>query len=267
MFTKMKSLQVLSLWIVGYVCVCCVVYRRYARKLPTRIRGALRAKRVLLVTAHPDDECMFFGPTIYRLCEQGADVYILCLSNGNYDGKGDIRPKELWNACKLLGVPAENICLMNDTRLQDDPKVQWPVQVIAKLIHHHLEMLEVDTLVTFDRGGISSHPNHSAVFYAVAYIFVEKNMPKRCTVYTLDSVNILRKYMSFLDLPLSFVLSSKRYFLRWTESRRVTRAMKQHRSQMVWFRYLYVIFSRYMVINTLRKINLADIELELEVDD
>ncbi|CAK1590303.1 unnamed protein product [Parnassius mnemosyne] len=257
----------ISLWIVGYVCVCCVVYRRYARKLPTRIRGALGAKRVLIVTAHPDDECMFFGPTIFRLCEQGADVHILCLSNGNYDGKGDIRPSELWNACKLLGVPAENICLMNDTRLQDDPKVQWPVQVIAKLIHHHLEMLEVDTLVTFDRGGISSHPNHSAVFYAVAYLFVEKNMPKRCTVYTLDSVNILRKYMGFLDLPLSFVLSSKRYFLRWTESRRITRAMKQHRSQMVWFRYLYVIFSRYMVINTLRKINLADIELELEVDD
>lgn len=60
---------------------------------------------------------------------------------------------------------------------------------------------------------------------------------------------------------------NSRYFLRWTESRRVTRAMKRHKSQMVWFRYLYVAFSRYMVINTLRKINLADIELELEVDD
>ncbi|XP_013167538.1 PREDICTED: N-acetylglucosaminyl-phosphatidylinositol de-N-acetylase-like [Papilio xuthus] len=257
----------ISLWIAGYLCVCCVVYRRYARKLPTRIRGALGAKRVLLVIAHPDDECMFFGPTIFRLCEQGAEVYILCLSNGNYEGKGNIREEELWNACRVLGVPEGNIYLINDTRMKDDPKVQWPVQVIAKLIHHHVEALEVDTLVTFDRGGISSHPNHSAVFYAVAYMFVEKNMPKRCTVYTMDSVNILRKYMGFLDLPLSFVLSSKRYFLRWTESRRVTRAMKQHRSQMVWFRYLYVIFSRYMVINTLRKINLADIELELEVDD
>lgn len=62
--------------------------------------------------------------------------------------------------------------------MKDNPKVQWPVQVIAKLIHHHIEALEVDTLVTFDRGGVSSHPNHSAVFYAVAYMFVEKNMPK-----------------------------------------------------------------------------------------
>ncbi|OWR51156.1 hypothetical protein KGM_206970 [Danaus plexippus plexippus] len=210
---------------------------------------------------------MFFGPTIFRLCEQGAEVYLLCLSNGNYEGKGGERRKELWNACRELGVPDSNICLIMDTRLPDDPKAQWPVPVVARLIQHKLEALDIDTLVTFDRGGVSSHPNHSAAFYAVAYMFVEKNMPSKCTFYTLDSVNILRKYLGFLDLPLSFVLSSKRYFLRWTESRRVTRAMKLHKSQMVWFRYLYVMFSRYMVINTLRKINLADIELELEVDD
>ncbi|XP_073948281.1 phosphatidylinositol glycan anchor biosynthesis class L [Choristoneura fumiferana] len=257
----------ISLWVLGYLLVCCVVYRRYARRLPTRTRGALRAKRVLVVVAHPDDECMFFGPTIFRLCEQGADVHLLCLSNGNYEGKGQERRKELWLACLELGVPEQNICLITDTRLKDGPKVQWPVGVIAKLVQHQLEALDIDTLVSFDRGGVSSHPNHSAVFYAIAYMFVEKLMPKRCTVYTLDTVNILRKYWGFLDLPLSFVLSSKRYFLRWTESRRVVRAMKRHTSQMVWFRHLYVFFSRYMIINTLRRISLADIELELEVDD
>ncbi|CAH1640933.1 unnamed protein product [Spodoptera littoralis] len=257
----------ISLWLLGYVLVCCVVYRRYARRLPTRTRGALGAKRVLVVVAHPDDECMFFGPTIFRLCEQGADVHVLCLSNGNFEGKGRLRQKELWDACNELGVPDENICLINDDRLQDNPKINWPVPVLAKLIHHHLESIDIDTLVTFDRGGVSAHANHSAVFYAVAYMFVEKLIPQRCTVYTLDSVNLFRKYIGFLDLPLSFLLSSKRYFLRWTESRRIVRAMKKHRSQMVWFRYLYVFFSRYMIINTLRRISLADIELELEVDD
>lgn len=64
-----------------------------------------------------------------------------------------------------------------DTRLPDDPKAQWPVPVVARLIQHKLEALDIDTLVTFDRGGVSSHPNHSAAFYAVAYMFVEKNMP------------------------------------------------------------------------------------------
>lgn len=257
----------ISLWVFGYLCVCCLVYRRYARRLPTRTRGALGARRVLVVVAHPDDECMFFGPTIFRLCEQGADVHVLCLSNGNFGGKGKIRRKELWEACLELGVPNQNICIIMDDRLKDNPRIQWPVPVIAKLIHHHVEVIDVDTLVTFDRGGVSGHANHSAVFYAVAYMFVEKLIPQRCTVYTLDSVNIFRKYIGFLDLPLSFLLSSKRYFLRWTESRRIVRAMKRHRSQMVWFRFLYVFFSRYMIINTLRRISLADIELELEVDD
>lgn len=72
----------IAIWFVGYLLVCCVVYRKYARRLQTRTRGALGAKRVLIVVAHPDDECMFFGPTIFRLCEQGADVHLLCLSNG-----------------------------------------------------------------------------------------------------------------------------------------------------------------------------------------
>lgn len=39
--------------------------------------------RVLLVIAHPDDECMFFGPLIYTLTQRdGCQVYVLCLSNG-----------------------------------------------------------------------------------------------------------------------------------------------------------------------------------------
>jgi hypothetical protein len=42
-------------------------------------------KRVLVVTAHPDDECMFFGPTIVELLESGALVYILCFSTGLND--------------------------------------------------------------------------------------------------------------------------------------------------------------------------------------
>lgn len=38
--------------------------------------------RALVVTAHPDDECMFFAPTIIRLVELKASVQVLCLSEG-----------------------------------------------------------------------------------------------------------------------------------------------------------------------------------------
>jgi len=39
-------------------------------------------KRALLVVAHPDDEAMFFTPTIQSLQGQCSSIVILCLSNG-----------------------------------------------------------------------------------------------------------------------------------------------------------------------------------------
>ena len=37
-----------------------------------------------MVVAHPDDETMFFGPTVCNLVRSGADVHVLCLSTGDY---------------------------------------------------------------------------------------------------------------------------------------------------------------------------------------
>ena len=37
---------------------------------------------VLLVIAHPDDESMFFAPTLVSLARAGARMHVLCLSNG-----------------------------------------------------------------------------------------------------------------------------------------------------------------------------------------
>lgn len=42
--------------------------------------------------------------------------------------------------------------------------------------------------------------------------------------------------------------------------------MNEHKSQMVWFRKLFMIFSRYTMINTLNEMNKMDLEFDLEVD-
>lgn len=42
----------------------------------------LLRKRTLIITAHPDDETMFFAPVILTLLKQGCRVTVLCLSNG-----------------------------------------------------------------------------------------------------------------------------------------------------------------------------------------
>ena len=42
-----------------------------------------KTKAVLIAIAHPDDECMFFGPTIRRLVRSPHnEVYIVCFSMG-----------------------------------------------------------------------------------------------------------------------------------------------------------------------------------------
>jgi hypothetical protein len=38
--------------------------------------------QALILTAHPDDECMFFSPTILSLVKQDVHVRALCLSSG-----------------------------------------------------------------------------------------------------------------------------------------------------------------------------------------
>lgn len=45
---------------------------------------AVRNKRICLLIAHPDDEAMFFAPTVLALTrpETGNHVKILCLSTG-----------------------------------------------------------------------------------------------------------------------------------------------------------------------------------------
>lgn len=51
----------------------------------TLLHGApvpLAWKDVLVLTAHPDDECMFFAPAIQHFVAQNASVSALCLSRG-----------------------------------------------------------------------------------------------------------------------------------------------------------------------------------------
>jgi hypothetical protein len=71
-------------------------------------------EKVLILIAHPDDECMFFSPTILALTQDlQKQVFVLSLSNGNFDGLGKIREKELIKSCERLGVPAGRVEVMD----------------------------------------------------------------------------------------------------------------------------------------------------------
>lgn len=56
----------------------------------------------LLVVAHPDDETIFFSGAI--LTRRIVPWHLICLTDGNADGRGPERHAELLAASKLLGI-------------------------------------------------------------------------------------------------------------------------------------------------------------------
>ncbi|OWK57369.1 N-acetylglucosaminyl-phosphatidylinositol de-N-acetylase [Lonchura striata] len=85
------------------------------------------------------------------------------------------------------------------------------------------------------------------------YLHSEGKLPEGCRVLVLESVNLCRKYISFLDVLISCLLPTDALFiLTEEETEQAKRAMQCHRSQLLWFRRLYLLFSRYLVVNSLR---------------
>ncbi|XP_029467166.1 N-acetylglucosaminyl-phosphatidylinositol de-N-acetylase [Rhinatrema bivittatum] len=222
-----------------------------------RLSGAqavlgLRSRPVLLLLAHPDDECMFFAPAVLGLRKLRWPLAVLCCSAGNYYNQGDVRTKELVHSCDVLGIPPSNVTVIDHRDLPDNPGIQWDIQLLSSIVLNYMEANSIELVITFDEGGVSGHANHTSLYTALRYLHSEGKLPQGCAVLTLESVNIFRKYISLLDLPVSclqphdiiFVLSQEEY-------RQAKSAMKCHRSQLLWFRHLYLLFSRYMWINSL----------------
>ena len=154
--------------------------------------GLFTSSRILLIIAHPDDEVMFFSPLLISKRDSAGDVYILCLSTGNYKGLGDTRCKELYKSCAIFGIPRVNIKIINHEFLQDSMDEIWPPDYIVDIVKHYVIEFRPDKvylnktsqsfmffcfflnllsqIITFDNYGVSGHPNHIAgKFFPNAY--------------------------------------------------------------------------------------------------
>ncbi|KAL6052303.1 hypothetical protein STEG23_014416 [Scotinomys teguina] len=209
--------------------------------------------RALLVIAHPDDEAMFFAPTVLGLARLEQRVFLLCFSTGNYYNQGEIRKKELLQSCDVLGIPSSRLMIIDNSEFPDDPGVQWDTEYVASILLQHISINGINLVVTFDAEGVTGHSNHIALYKAVRALHSEGKLPRGCSVLTLQSVNMLRKYLYFLDLPWSLLSPQDVLFMLTSkEVAQAKKAMSCHHSQLLWFRRLYILFSRYMRINSLQ---------------
>ena len=231
---------------VFYVILTLILSKLFGRKSCQR-----KSKRALIVTAHPDDECMFFGPTIIAR-PATEELFLLCLSIGNFYGDGRLREKELDEACRELDVI--RIELNNEDLFQDTPEEWWDEQRIAEIVVKSIEKHDIDCVITFDDYGISGHINHRSIYRALP--LVKQKLPT-LKILCLESISIFRKYLSILELPITILLCSgikvgfQLHAISVSHYLKLLKALHKHKSQMLWFRHLYCIASRYMFVNLL----------------
>ncbi|OAA34143.1 N-acetylglucosaminyl phosphatidylinositol deacetylase [Metarhizium rileyi] len=253
-------------WLLAYI------LGNDVRLLPSEL---LNAKNLLIVTAHPDDECLFFSPSILGVLDRNKNIKggLVVMSTGNNYGLGETRRKELLGSCEALGIDTSRCVALDHPDLQDNPKVWWEEAKIKSILKEYIEKWNIDAIITFDEGGVSGHINHRAVSSAVTQYVAENE--KAPASFMLVSVALPRKYTFLLDLPLTalsflwrilaaiFFPSSSaepRYSTRalisntWHRYRMTRRAFASHDSQYTWDRHLYMIISRYVWFNDLRRI-------------
>nr|POF21119.1 n-acetylglucosaminyl-phosphatidylinositol de-n-acetylase [Quercus suber] len=238
----------------------------------------LRNKRIVLLIAHPDDEAMFFSPTVLALTrpELGNTVLILCLSSGDADGLGHIRKEELRESALQLGLrSSEHVVVVEDAKLPDSMTTDWDPKYISGILTQYFgaaiattpstsaPVAAIDAIITFDAQGVSGHPNHRSLYRgSVAFLrnLMQRHAGWECPIklYTLTSVNVLRKYSSVLDALTTIVYCITRRKDRGggfpspimvvsgpSGVRRAQRAMTTaHESQMRWFRWGWIGISR-----------------------
>lgn len=156
------KLGLMGLNVVLFVTVL-AVYGMRQRGTAVPLPGAVKSasgetsgvrKQALLVTAHPDDESMFFLPLLHSLGDHSShptedsewDVHLLCLSRGNFDGLGEIRATELVTCAKFLGLEEDRVHVLEDPKLQDGMQTQWDTKHIAQIVLEFIEKHRINAV-------------------------------------------------------------------------------------------------------------------------
>lgn len=250
---------------------------------PSIVNNGLTNKHIVLFTAHPDDESMFFTPSILELQKANYNnkIHLICLSNGGYDGLGAVRVTELEKAANLLNLSSWKVL-----DYKDSIKIYWETSDVVNTIKSELKKLQNEhsinnkdvVLLSFDEDGVSNHPNHKSVFMAIQQYALQYKVK----AYKLKSWKIFIKYSSFLVTNIELMikwLSNSKFLIEKLESYDIHIAEYlpsqpkdaslilysdlnslflnfstmtwAHYSQMVWFRWIWVFSSKYMNSNEL----------------
>ncbi|QPG72730.1 hypothetical protein FOA43_000031 [Brettanomyces nanus] len=261
----------------------------YQLNAETVISNDLVNSDIVLVTAHPDDESMFFSPTIMELNKKnyGNQIHLVCLSNGNFDGLGEVRRHEVDKASQYLDISSVVVL-----RFEDNISKEWDPVEISQRLNGELPKMHFSSkrliFLTFDEDGVSGHPNHQSLFYGVKRFVDSKDrvfMRMDIRFFKLSTWPIYKKYSGFFWVNFELLRKTIRelgvfdkirflcneFFANVSplKSATVTKAPVMiynnfntwivslstmtyaHYSQIVWFRWFWIFLSKYMNSNEL----------------
>lgn len=118
--------------------------------------------RSLLIVAHPDDETLFFGGL---LASRAGQVDVVCVTDGNGDGRGAERKLEFESACRELGVRE-----FQQLDFFDDPHNRLDVERLMKALRP-FKLKNYDEVFTHGPIGEYGHQHHQDVCFAVHNLF------------------------------------------------------------------------------------------------
>jgi N-acetyl-1-D-myo-inositol-2-amino-2-deoxy-alpha-D-glucopyranoside deacetylase len=134
---------------------------------------------LLLVHAHPDDECIATGGVMMRAHEDGHRVVLVTATRGE-EGEihhmdeaevrprlGEVRTEELRRACEILGVDRQEFLGYRDSGMAGTPSNDDPRSFHSADLGEAAERLAVllreerpDVVVTYTPDGTYGHPDH-----------------------------------------------------------------------------------------------------------
>ncbi|HEY3927230.1 MAG TPA: PIG-L family deacetylase [Candidatus Koribacter sp.] len=130
-------------------------------------------RRILVVTAHPDDEVGGFGGTLLKYREMGVETYVICLTAGEAathrghaktdEELAEMRRAEFAASCNELKISHGWVLEYRDGGLDRENGYR----VIADLVQRIREIRPQVLLTYGPEGSVTGHPDHSmASMYA-----------------------------------------------------------------------------------------------------
>ena len=123
--------------------------------------------RLLVVTAHPDDEAGGFGGSLLLYHERGVETYVVCLTPGQAASNRGVaksadeliamRRQEFARSCEILKVTRGEVLDFSDGGLD-----RADFYSIVERVTRRVREIRPHVMLTFGtEGGITAHPDHS----------------------------------------------------------------------------------------------------------